>query len=272
MPSPLILVVDKDKTLHNLLQTQLAEKYEVTCTDNYDKIIELVQQFQPRYIIIDVGQDNLSQIDTIKEVYNNPIIAMSECNEESFVVELIKRDVFAFVRKPIFVDSLSGYLKDGLDFDNFKWSILSGFERWLEIEIPSNSNYINAYCSFIVHLMPEFKYKQMMMYAVRELIQNGIEHGNKYCKDSCVNICFIKTQTLIMFMIKDQGTGFNMELLPHAVIGPQKKNPMDVLQYRKSMGMRPGGLGIHSVSRIADELIYNEKGNSVTMIKNIANL
>lgn len=273
MPSPLILVVDKDKTLHNSLKTQLAEKkYEVICTDDFNKATYLMEKEKPRGIVADINKDNLSWVECIKSKYTKPLIAMSKNNEASFLVELIKRNVFAFVHKPIFEDALSDCLKCCIEFDNFEWNILSGFERWLEIEIPSNSNYINAYCSFIIHMMPEFKYKKMMEYAIKELIQNAIEHGNKYRKGSVVNICFIKTPTLLMFMIKDQGTGFDMDLLPHAVIGPQKKNPMDVLQYRKSMGMRPGGLGIHSVSRIADELIYNEKGNSVTMIKNIANL
>jgi anti-sigma regulatory factor (Ser/Thr protein kinase) len=36
------------------------------------------------------------------------------------------------------------------------------------------------------------------------------------------------------------------------------------------MGMRPGGFGIMLVKQIADELVYNERGNEVLLIKLLA--
>jgi anti-sigma regulatory factor (Ser/Thr protein kinase) len=36
---------------------------------------------------------------------------------------------------------------------------------------------------------------------------------------------------------------------------------------RDERGMRPGGFGILLAKRLVDELIYNEKGNEVVLVK-----
>jgi two-component system, OmpR family, response regulator len=39
------------------------------------------------------------------------------------------------------------------------------------------------------------------------------------------------------------------------------------VEYRSQNGMRPGGFGIMMVKQIADELMYNQHGNEVVMVK-----
>ena len=39
--------------------------------------------------------------------------------------------------------------------------------------------------------------------------------------------------------------------------------------HRADAGMRPGGFGMLIVSRVADEIAYNEAGNEVLLIKHI---
>jgi anti-sigma regulatory factor (Ser/Thr protein kinase) len=39
---------------------------------------------------------------------------------------------------------------------------------------------------------------------------------------------------------------------------------------REQRGMRPGGFGILLARHLVDELIYNEKGNEVLLIKYVA--
>jgi anti-sigma regulatory factor (Ser/Thr protein kinase) len=45
------------------------------------------------------------------------------------------------------------------------------------------------------------------------------------------------------------------------------EDPLRHTKFRLRKGLRPGGFGIMVVRQIADELIYNEHGNEVLLIK-----
>ena len=42
---------------------------------------------------------------------------------------------------------------------------------------------------------------------------------------------------------------------------------MEHAEIREKLGMRPGGFGILMTRQLVDELIYNEQGNEVLLIK-----
>ena len=44
---------------------------------------------------------------------------------------------------------------------------------------------------------------------------------------------------------------------------------MSSVEERASAGLRPGGFGMLIVRHVVDELVYNEKGNEVLMIKHL---
>ena len=49
-----------------------------------------------------------------------------------------------------------------------------------------------------------------------------------------------------------------------------KTDPDDVMSTamrRAEMGLRPGGFGMLIVKNVVDELVYNERGNEVLLIK-----
>jgi anti-sigma regulatory factor (Ser/Thr protein kinase) len=103
--------------------------------------------------------------------------------------------------------------------------------------------------------------------AVDELLRNAIEHGSRDCSQCSVEFTYIRTPRMIQFQIKDHGPGFAMETVPHAAINNPPEEPLRHAHYRTEMGMRPGGFGIMLVKQIADELIYNEAGNEVVLVK-----
>ncbi len=102
--------------------------------------------------------------------------------------------------------------------------------------------------------------------ALHELLGNAIEHGceGPNCR---VEFMFIRTSRMLLFQVKDVGTGFSLDDIPHAALNNPPEEPLRHVEYRSQNGMRPGGFGIMMVKQIADELIYNEKGNQVVMIK-----
>ena len=53
---------------------------------------------------------------------------------------------------------------------------------------------------------------------------------------------------------------------------PRRRSRTDVIKTaveRAESGMRPGGFGMLIVRQIVDELVYNERGNEVLLIKHL---
>jgi len=108
---------------------------------------------------------------------------------------------------------------------------------------------------------------EQLALAVDELLRNAIEHGCRDGSGCSVEFTYIRTARMIQFQIKDCGPGFAIDAVAHAAINNPPEEPLRHAHYRSEKGMRPGGFGIMLVKQIADELIYNEAGNEVILVK-----
>jgi anti-sigma regulatory factor (Ser/Thr protein kinase) len=108
---------------------------------------------------------------------------------------------------------------------------------------------------------------EQLSLAADELLRNAIEHGCGDAAQCSVEFIYIRTARMIQFQIRDGGHGFTMNNVAHAAINNPPEEPLRHAHYRTEKGMRPGGFGIMLVKQIADELIYNEVGNEVVLVK-----
>jgi len=107
--------------------------------------------------------------------------------------------------------------------------------------------------------------------AVREMLMNAIEHGGASDPDRSVHISCVLTHDAVLVHITDPGNGFTNSDLRHAAIGYPESGAAAIehLEVRQQQGIRPGGFGILMAQRLVDELIYNEKGNEVLLVKRL---
>ena len=103
--------------------------------------------------------------------------------------------------------------------------------------------------------------------ALDELVGNALEHGGRFHPRCGCELTYIRTARMILFQIRDAGPGFDLNGVPHAAVNNPPDDPLRHAATRAEMGMRPGGFGILLVKRIADDLIYNEQGNEVVLVK-----
>jgi anti-sigma regulatory factor (Ser/Thr protein kinase) len=71
----------------------------------------------------------------------------------------------------------------------------------------------------------------------------------------------------MIYYIRDPGEGFRLDNLPHAAISNPEDRPAEHMMYRMEQGLRPGGFGILLSRNLVDDLIYNEAGNELMLIK-----
>lgn len=114
-------------------------------------------------------------------------------------------------------------------------------------------------------LAPELT--ERLCVALDELLANAIEHGCRAEDERYVDLEYIRTPRTLIFQLRDSGPGFSWSDLNHAAVSNPIGNPLLHVEYRSKMGLRPGGYGIMLVRQIADELVYNEKGNAVLFVK-----
>ena len=108
---------------------------------------------------------------------------------------------------------------------------------------------------------------EALLLALDELLSNAIEHGCELDPHRRVDVALIRTDRIILIYVRDDGEGFSVADLFHSALNNPPGNPLHHVQMRDEMGLRPGGFGIMLAKQVADELIYNESGNAVMLIK-----
>ncbi len=111
---------------------------------------------------------------------------------------------------------------------------------------------------------------EALLLAVDELLGNAIEHGCGLDPDRQVDVSLIRTDRIILIYVRDDGKGFSIGEAAHAALNNPPENPLQHTEMRARLGMRPGGFGIMLAKQVADELLYNENGNAVMLIKYLA--
>jgi len=109
--------------------------------------------------------------------------------------------------------------------------------------------------------------KDQVISAFREILINAMEHGAHFDSSQHVEISFIRSRRAIACRVKDPGLGFSLSELRHAAVGSSPDDLFSHMAVREERGLRPGGFGMLLVKKLVDELIYNEKGNEVVLVK-----
>jgi anti-sigma regulatory factor (Ser/Thr protein kinase) len=109
--------------------------------------------------------------------------------------------------------------------------------------------------------------RQEMMQALREILLNAMEHGAAFNPEQVVQVTAVRTARSYVFYVQDPGAGFRRESVVHAAVGNADEDPVAHIEQREKEGMRAGGYGLLLAAGTVDELIHNEIGNEVLLIK-----
>lgn len=103
--------------------------------------------------------------------------------------------------------------------------------------------------------------------ALREVLWNAIEHGGQLDANKQIRLDVLRTSRSLACLIRDPGPGFRLAALKHAAINNPPDDTLQHAMVREAEGLRPGGFGILLAQAYVDELIYNEAGNEVVLIR-----
>lgn len=146
---------------------------------------------------------------------------------------------------------------------------LSALNNWLVIQLHCESITIDRVIQLLREMNADLPVPLVadITSAVREMILNAAEHGCRWEQTECIEVLFARTNRMVMYQVRDSGPGFAVRDLVHAAVGNPADNPLQHVEYRVHHNMRPGGFGMLLAGKIVDEMLYNEKGNEVILIK-----
>lgn len=132
--------------------------------------------------------------------------------------------------------------------------------------IPSKDRFIDQAQVFLSRLVKgcgmEEEKVDAFMTCLKELILNAHRHGHQYDETKQIVVRYRDLGDRLSVTITDQGPGFDHKSMLEAV---KAKNAAQAARERYQAGGF-GGLGFQLISKLADELTYNEAGNEVTFV------
>ncbi|HMK22120.1 MAG TPA: ATP-binding protein [Terriglobales bacterium] len=200
-----------------------------------------------------------------------PVILLAPESTPEDIIAALRARVFLVQSRPYDVDEIAEYaVRAAAASDSVLGiEVLSAHRDWVSLRLNCEKLTAERVVGFLTLLqtrLTEGPREQLMM-AFREVLMNALEHGAEFHSSKVVEVVAVHTQRAIVFYVRDPGSGFRWDEIPHAAVSNPSGAPIAHLEVREAMGMRPGGFGILTARGIVDELIYSEAGNEVLLIK-----
>lgn len=217
------------------------------------------------------GKEDVEFLRQIRRI--NPktrVIILTDDSTPEDVIASMREHAFGYLSKGLTVDALAITVRAALDEPDWTDGIelISATPQFLTLAVRCRIITAERVIQFLREMsdLPEEERQDAGM-AFREMLLNAMEHGGHFDPEKYVEICYIRTRHVAMARIKDPGDGFTLEEVRHAAIANPADNPIAHVIKRNQEGMRPGGYGVMLAKKLVDELIYNEKGNEVLLVK-----
>jgi len=219
------------------------------------------------------GPEDLELLREIRAVRpHQRLIILTEQWTPGDVIAAMREGAFSYLSAPFERDSLLEIVRDALDSPCWDdgIEILSATPDWITLMARCDSVTADRLVRFLQGVrepaLPEAD-REAVIYAFREILLNAMEHGGKFDPNQYVEISFLRTRRAVACRVKDPGEGFSLEEVRHAAINNPAGDFFSHIAVREERGLRPGGFGVMMAKRLVDELIYNEHGNDVLLVK-----
>ncbi len=272
-----ILVVDDDPDVVAMLgRTLSAEGMHVHTAGNAEEARRMLAVHSFDAVVLDIvmpGQNGLALLHELRQNGSRiKVVIMTADNTSAHLVGALREGAARYLSKPFSQKTALDTVKQALEADEIaqdEIEIISARPQWISLLVRCRLEAAERLAQFFreldMGLTPE--QQENVVSAFRELLVNAIEHGCHLDPNQKVRLSYIRTSRAVIYYIHDPGEGFSMDNLPHAAVSNTPDSPLKHVYIRDEQGMRPGGFGILLTRQLCDDVIYNEKGNEVLLIK-----
>ncbi|HEV8075770.1 MAG TPA: ATP-binding protein [Candidatus Acidoferrum sp.] len=186
------------------------------------------------------------------------------------VLAAIRERAFSYFSRPFSTERLAEMIRIAMSepFWDDGIEVLHGTPNWVRLCVRCDLATANRLLQFYREAseLPDAETEEVAT-AFREILMNAMEHGGKFDPSQHVEVSYVRTRRMVLCRVKDPGQGFSLEEIQHSAIANPDDDPFKHMETREAQGKRPGGFGILMATKLVDDLIYNEKGNEVLLVK-----
>jgi anti-sigma regulatory factor (Ser/Thr protein kinase)/CheY-like chemotaxis protein len=269
------LIVDSRPEINRLLASLFdPAQWNIRFVPDNKSAVEAVEA-EPFDLIITgectSGQEDISLLRRLRMVRpHTRLIILTDKFTPGDVIDSIRERAFSYFTLPLSTERFAELIRsamaepcwdDGIE-------ILSVTPNWIRFSVRCDVLTANRLLQFYreASQLPDAETEEVAT-AFREILLNAMEHGGHFDPSQFVEVSYVRTQHAVICKVKDPGEGFAPDELKHAAVSNPPEDPFRHIAERDAKGMRPGGFGILMAKRLVDELIFNEKGNEVLLIK-----
>ncbi len=275
MNSHSLLVVDSDPAIHDQLNTLLS-RGDRTIENVFDgsEALQRLRQTHWDVVFAGPGRNGMGGLNLLRKIRlkqpDAKVFVTGEADPE-LAAKAIRHRAYAYFHKPLPATAVGELVQQALEASSWEDDIrvLSVRPEWVTLDVRCKLQAAER----TAHTLREFQHnlpssvREDVCVAFRELLMNAIEHGGLSDPRKRVRVSVLRISRALIVHIHDPGTGFSMDLLPHAAISNPEDSPTHHVEVRAEAGKRPGGFGILMTRNLVDDLLYNERGNSVMFVK-----
>ena len=271
-----ILIVDDDPDIHQLFAAALRDgNYRIEDEYNGLNALSLLQAKSFDLVITDVRMPGLNGLELLRKIREirpgTKVLVMTAEGTPATVISSLRDQAYGYFTKPFSLDQAAETVALALSAraPQSDIEVLSATPEWISLNLRCKLEIADRIIPFLRELSAELAVedREDVGTAFRELLMNAIEHGAGSDPSKTVRLDYMRTAKSILYKVVDPGEGFSLSNLSHAAVSNEPDAPFQHCDERKRLGLRPGGFGILLTKSLADELIYNEKGNEVLLIK-----
>lgn len=189
------------------------------------------------------------------------------------VIDALRHQVYACFTRPVDYEEVADMARAAIEDPDWQSAIeiVSGLPHWVTLRVSCRLVTADRLTRFMTEYRSELPAgeRDLLMTAFRELLLNAMEHGAGFDPEKVIEVTAARTARTLVFHFRDPGDGFDRADLSHAAATSEPGDVMASVEERAVTGLRPGGFGMLIVRHIVDELVYNERGNEVLMIKHL---
>ncbi len=182
------------------------------------------------------------------------------CDGETEHIKAFKVSAANLARQDFDENELKDIVATVLDYKTRhidKRDSVQDLHELIEFEVPSALSLMHIVLEYLLKRVEKLgvvrSEQSNLFVALDEAFVNAVKHGNKFDATKLVRIAADVCSAEARFTIEDEGEGFDVNAIP---------DPLDPDNLFKTSGR-----GVLFIYNIMDEVIYNERGNRLTMVK-----
>ncbi len=199
------------------------------------------------------------------------IIVLAPAATHDDLISALRAHVFAYFTPPFDAGAIADMMRSALNASRWRddLEVVSALPHWFTLRVSCHLLTADRLVRFLTeHLtvLPE-DVRDLVLAGFREMLLNAMEHGAGFDPTKAIEVTAARTGRAIVYHVRDPGAGFDRGALSRAAASPERDENVATAIRRAERGLRPGGFGMLIARQIADELVYNERGNEVLMVK-----